>query len=155
MAEIRDSKVRTRLHLVERSLKLKCRPLTMPIVPGCAKLCLVAFHWGHTPYGSSKVPCRFLSLGFLCRSLISGLTGALMTGADRVIRFQTARGLWSGAHGSELGDEYNTSYDTVQRMSGNIDASFCMGMQMLFTKQFMWLSVLPLNTTSLNVHAYS
>ncbi len=84
-----------------------------------------------------------------------------MTGAGWVIHFQTARGPWSGAHGrelwfdTELGDEYNTSYDTVQRMSGNIDASFCMGMQMLFTKQFMWLSVLPLNTTSLNVHAYS
>ncbi len=27
----------------------------MPIVSGCAKLRLVAFHLGHTPYGGSKV----------------------------------------------------------------------------------------------------
>ncbi len=40
----------------------------MPIVCGCSKLRLAAFHLGHTHYGGSKVPCRFLSLDTLWRS---------------------------------------------------------------------------------------
>ncbi len=83
----------------------------MPIVPGCSKLRLVAFHLGHTPSGGSKVPCRFLSSDILCRSLISGFTGALHDQGWPGHSFSD--GYWSVArsHGrelwfdTELGDE--------------------------------------------------
>ncbi len=52
----------------------------MPIVSGCSKLRLVAFHLGHTPYGGSKVPCRFLSSDTLWRSLFQALQVHFMTG---------------------------------------------------------------------------
>ncbi len=48
--------------------EVKSGPITMAIVLGCSKPRLADFHLGHTPYGGSKVPCRFLSLDTLWRS---------------------------------------------------------------------------------------
>ena len=132
MAEVSDSDGRGQRQQRQNTsaldgakFKLNCSPITMPIiVSSCSKLRLVAFHLGHTPYGGSKVPCRFLSSDTLCRSPFQALQGHFMTGVGQVIRFQTARGPWLGAtaksygsvagsHGKELrfdtnlGDEYH------------------------------------------------
>ncbi len=80
MAGIPDQQCKTRLHWLERSLKLNCGPITMPIVPGCSKLCLVAFHLGHPPYGGSKMPCRYLSLDTLWRSYFRPCRGTSWPG---------------------------------------------------------------------------
>ena len=68
----------------------------MPIVSGCAKLRLVAFHLGHPPYGGSKVPCSFCHRTAFGGPLFRALQGHFMTGVGQVIRFQMARGPWPG-----------------------------------------------------------
>ena len=91
-----DQQSKTRLHWLERSLKLNYWPTTIPIVPGCSKLCLAAFHLGHTPYGGSNVPCRFLSLNTLWRSHFRPYRGTSWPGWLGHFVFR-----WLGVRGQE------------------------------------------------------
>ncbi len=98
----------------ERSLKLNCRPFTMPIVSGCAKLCLVAFHLGHTLYGGSKVPCSFCHRTPFGGPFFQALRGTSWPGLAGSFVFR-----WLGVRSQEpqqelrfdtkLGDEFFTS----------------------------------------------
>ncbi len=96
-AGVPDQQCKTRLHWLERSLKLNCRPITMPIVPGCSKLALGRLSFGTQPLQWLIGAMQISVIGHPLEVPFQALQGYFITSVAGSFRFQAARGSWPGA----------------------------------------------------------